>query len=95
MYSDVTTFDSMIHEGGQLQAEGLLLRLPTYLKGSTAGREVSEQMARIVERTNPYIERARTQIRELFDLMSIVMLQEAETNSYDTRLRITAAARVA
>ncbi len=93
-YSDVITFfDSMIHEGGQMQAEGLLLRLPTFLKGSTAGRDVSEQMARIVERTNPYIERARAQIRELFDLMSIVMLQEAETNSYDTRLRITAATR--
>lgn len=88
-YDDIASFfDALIHEGGPQQAEGLLSRLPGFLKGSVAGPDVVERMSRIVQRVSPHLERAREHAKELFGSLLQFCLSEAETNSYDTRLRI-------
>ena len=92
--TDVEDFyTALIHEGGANQAEGLLSRFPTFLKGSTAGPEVYERVSKIVQSISPSIERARVHTKELYDALYRVLTREAEESNYDTRLRITAVTR--
>lgn len=86
-------YNALMHEGGANQAEGILSRFPTFLKGSTAGPEVYERVSQIVQRVSPSIERARIHTKELYDALYRVLTREAEESNYDTRLRITAATR--
>ncbi|MCE2851493.1 MAG: 3'-5' exoribonuclease [Chloroflexaceae bacterium] len=93
-YDDVESFfQALMHDGGQQQAEGLLSRLPGFLKGSVAGPDVVTRMSAIVQRVTPHIERAREHAKALFGTLLQVCLSEAETNGYDTRLRIVPALR--
>lgn len=88
-YDDIDGFfAAMLHEGGPQQAEGLLSRLPGFLKGSVAGPDVVNRMSQIVQRVSPHIERARIHAKELFASLLQFCMSEAEQNSYDTRLRI-------
>ncbi len=93
-YDDIQSFfDSLIHDGGPNQAEGLLSRLPGFLKGSVAGPDVVERMSRIVQRVSPHIERAREHATALFMVLHKCCMHQAETNAYDARVRIVPALR--
>ena len=88
-------FDALMHEGGPNQAEGLLSRLPGFLKGSDAGVEVSTLFTRIVQKVAPTIERGRMATSELFDALTVLVTRESSETGYDARLRVTPAIRAA
>ncbi len=82
-------FDSLMHEGGPNQAEGLLSRLPTFLRGSDAGADVQQAFTRLVQRIVPHLERGRSATTELFEVLTAFIMRETTESNYDARLRIT------
>ncbi len=82
-------FDGLLVETSDDSGDGLLVRLPTFLKGSTASPPVVEQFSRILRDTRPALERARQSGEEFFSLLAHLMEQYNESNAHDTRLRIT------
>lgn len=92
--TDVDDFyNALMHEGGPNQAEGLLSRLPSYLRGSSAGEEVMDRISALCKAIAPAIERARTHTKELYDALYRVLVRESEETQYDARLRIVDATR--
>ncbi|MBM4412773.1 MAG: DNA polymerase III subunit epsilon [Chloroflexi bacterium] len=85
----VEFFDGLLIENSDESGDGLLVRLPTFLKGSTASSPVVEQFSRILRDTKPALERARQSSEEFFALLTRLMEQYNESNAHDTRLRIT------
>ncbi len=82
-------FDGLLTETNDENGDGLLVRLPSFLKGSTATPPIVEQFGRILRDTRPAITRARQSSNELFALFTHMMERFNESGTHDTRLRLT------
>ena len=82
-------FDGLLIEKNEDDGDGLLIRLPSFLKGSTATPQVVEQFSRILRDARPAVTRARESSDELFAVLTTLMDGFNESNAHDTRLRLT------
>jgi DNA polymerase III epsilon subunit family exonuclease len=85
--------DDLYLEGGVRGAvSGLLSELPSYLQG-TGEQKAIETVQQVAEQLAPTLRRARLAVYDCFNALTDFVLREAETNQYDTRLRLTPGVR--
>lgn len=82
-------YDGLLVESSDENGDGLLVRLPSFLKGSTATPPVIDQFSRILRDTRPALQRARQSSAELFTVLTLLMDSMSEAGAHDTRLRLT------
>lgn len=85
----VEFLDGLLTESNEESGDGLLIRLPSFLKGSTATPQVVEHFSRILRDSRAAITRARQSSDELFAVLVLMMERYNESQAHDTRVRLT------
>ncbi|MBK9710666.1 MAG: hypothetical protein IPO81_04915 [Kouleothrix sp.] len=86
-------FDNLFEVGGASTSSGLFAELPKHFQHSGAGQGDMEKASAIAQAAGPAVTRGRQSVYDCFNLLTAFMTQEAESSSYDARLRLTDAVR--
>lgn len=85
--------DTLYQTGGAMTVSGLLADLPMYFRDSAATQSEMEKIQVIADAMRPTIDRTRQFVTECFNLLLTFVIQEVESNVYDSRLRLTSGVR--
>jgi DNA polymerase III epsilon subunit family exonuclease len=85
--------DDLFMTGGASTSAGLFAELPRHFRESAATASDMEKASAIATGAGPAVTRGRQSVYDCFNLLTAFMNAEAETTSYDARLRITDAVR--
>src|SRR5215213_3344909 len=85
--------DDLFMTGGANTSAGLFAELPRHFRESAATESDMEKATVIATAAGPAVTRGRQSVYDCFNLLTAFMNAEAETTSYDARLRITDAVR--
>jgi DNA polymerase III subunit epsilon len=85
--------DDLFMTGGASTSAGLFAELPKHFRESAATASDMEKASAIAQGAGPAVTRGRQSVYDCFNLLTAFMNAEAETTSYDARLRITDAVR--
>jgi predicted DnaQ family exonuclease/DinG family helicase len=85
--------DDLFMTGGANTSAGLFAELPRHFRESAATESDMEKATAIAQGAGPAVTRGRQSVYDCFNLLTAFMNAEAETTSYDARLRVTDAVR--
>jgi DNA polymerase-3 subunit epsilon/ATP-dependent DNA helicase DinG len=85
--------DDLFMSGGANTSAGLFAELPKHFRESAATESDMQKATAIVQNAGPAVTRGRQSVYDCFNLLTAFMNREAESTSYDARLRITNAVR--
>jgi DNA polymerase III epsilon subunit family exonuclease len=85
--------DDLFMTGGANTSAGLFAELPKHFRESAATESDMEKATAIATSAGPAVTRGRQSVYDCFNLLTAFMNAEAETTSYDARLRVTEAVR--
>jgi DNA polymerase-3 subunit epsilon/ATP-dependent DNA helicase DinG len=85
--------DDLFMTGGANTSAGLFAELPKHFRESAATESDMEKATAIATGAGPAVTRGRQSVYDCFNLLTAFMNAEAETTSYDARLRVTDAVR--
>ena len=85
--------DDLFMTGGANTSAGLFAELPKHFRESAATASDMEKANAIAQGAGPAVTRGRQSVYDCFNLLTAFMNAEAETTSYDARLRVTDAVR--
>ncbi|MEP7189568.1 MAG: helicase C-terminal domain-containing protein, partial [Roseiflexaceae bacterium] len=85
--------DDLFMTGGASTSAGLFAELPKHFRESAATESDMEKATVIATGAGPAVTRGRQSVYDCFNLLTAFMNAEAETTSYDARLRVTDAVR--
>lgn len=85
--------DDLFMTGGASTSAGLFAELPKHFRESAATESDMEKATAIATGAGPAVTRGRQSVYDCFNLLTAFMNAEAETTSYDARLRVTDAVR--
>ncbi len=81
--------DDLFMTGGANTSAGLFAELPRHFRESAATESDMEKASAIAQGAGPAVTRGRQSVYDCFNLLTAFMNAEAETTSYDARLRVT------
>ncbi|KAB8141266.1 DNA polymerase III subunit epsilon [Chloroflexia bacterium SDU3-3] len=81
--------DSLFAEGGAAISSGLFAELPSRLREGATTQGDMDTASEIARTLGPTVTKARASVYDCFNRLSIFMNEEAESTSYDPRLRLT------
>ncbi|MFL5803333.1 MAG: helicase C-terminal domain-containing protein [Roseiflexaceae bacterium] len=85
--------DDLFQSGGANISGGLVADLPKHFRESAATQGDMDQATAVAQAIGPAVTRGRDSIYDCFNRLTAFVTQEAETSSYDPRLRLTAGVR--
>jgi DNA polymerase III epsilon subunit family exonuclease len=81
--------DDLFMTGGANTSAGLFAELPKHFRESAATESDMEKATAIAQGAGPAVTRGRQSVYDCFNLLTTFMNAEAESTSYDARLRVT------
>jgi DNA polymerase III epsilon subunit family exonuclease len=85
--------DDLFQSGGSNISGGLVADLPKHFRESAATQGDMDKATAAAQAIGPAVTRGRESIYDCFNRLTVFITQEAETSSYDPRLRLTANVR--
>jgi DNA polymerase-3 subunit epsilon/ATP-dependent DNA helicase DinG len=85
--------DDLFQSGGSNISGGLVADLPKHFRESAATQGDMDKATAVAQAIGPAVTRGRESIYDCFNRLTVFITQEAETSSYDPRLRLTANVR--
>ncbi len=85
--------DDLFQSGGSNISGGLVADLPKHFRESAATQGDMDKATAVAQAVGPAVTRGRESIYDCFNRLTVFITQEAETSSYDPRLRLTANVR--
>ncbi len=85
--------DDLFMTGGASTSAGLFAELPKHFRESAATESDMEKATAIAQGAGPAVTRGRQSVYDCFNLLTAFMNAEAESTSYDARLRVVDAVR--
>jgi DNA polymerase-3 subunit epsilon/ATP-dependent DNA helicase DinG len=85
--------DDLFMTGGANTSAGLFAELPRHFRESAATESDMQKATAIAQAAGPAVARGRQSVYDCFNLLTAFMNAEAESTSYDARLRITGSVR--